>query len=134
VKLRAVVAMMEHETNTFSPVPTPLRRFGGPEVPRGSEAYRLFKGTGTGFGGFLDLADEAGMEIVTPIAGTRASAARMIRRRVRYAREPNMEQLVAGCWLLVLVLVACADFLGLCPLPSALCPLLCPLPFLKRVA
>jgi microcystin degradation protein MlrC len=69
VKLRAVVAMMEHETNTFSPVPTPLRRFGSPDVPRGPEVYRLFKGTGTGIGGFLDVADEAGMEIVTPIAG-----------------------------------------------------------------
>jgi len=72
VKLRAVVAMMEHETNTFSPVPTPLRRFGSPDVPRGSEVYRLFKGTGTGIGGFLDVADEAGMEIVTPIAGNAA--------------------------------------------------------------
>lgn len=70
--LRAVVAMMEHETNTFSPVPTPLQRFGSPDVPTGSEAYRLFKGTGTGIGGFLDVADEAGMEIVTPIAGNAA--------------------------------------------------------------
>ena len=64
--------MMEHETNTFSPVPTPFRRFGSPNVPRGSEAYRIFKGTGTGIGGFLDVADEAGMEIVTPIAGNAA--------------------------------------------------------------
>jgi microcystin degradation protein MlrC len=72
VKLRAVIAMMEHETNTFSPVPTPLRRFGSPDVPRGSEVYRLYKGTGTGIGGFLDVADEAGMEIVTPIAGNAA--------------------------------------------------------------
>ena len=72
MKLRAVVAMMEHETNTFSPVPTPLRRFGSPGVPRGPEVYRLFKGTGTGIGGFLDVADEAGMEIVTPIAGNAA--------------------------------------------------------------
>ncbi len=72
MKLRAVVAMMEHETNTFSPVPTPLQRFGSPDVPTGSEAYRLFKATGTGIGGFLDVADEAGMEIVTPIAGNAA--------------------------------------------------------------
>ena len=64
--------MMEHETNTFSPVPTPLRRFGSPDVPKGPEVYRLFKGTGTGIGGFLDVADEAGMEIVTPIAGNAA--------------------------------------------------------------
>jgi microcystin degradation protein MlrC len=72
VKRRAVIAMMEHETNTFSPVPTPLRRFGSPNVPRGPEAHRLFKGTGTGLGGFLDVADAAGMEIVTPIAANAA--------------------------------------------------------------
>ena len=31
--MRVVIAMMRHETNTFSPVPTPLARFGaaGPD-------------------------------------------------------------------------------------------------------
>ncbi len=72
MKLRAVVAMMEHETNTFSPVPTPLERFGSPDVPTGPEVYRRFKGTGTGIGAFLDVADGEGMEIVTPIAGNAA--------------------------------------------------------------
>ena len=66
---RVVAAMMEHETNTFSPVPTPLDRFGSPEVPTGKAVYRIFKGTGTGLGAFLDIADAEGMDIVTPIAG-----------------------------------------------------------------
>ena len=66
--LRAVVAMMEHETNTFSPVPTPLARFGSPEVPTGDEVYERFRGTGTGLGAFLGIATEEDMEIVTPIA------------------------------------------------------------------
>ena len=71
---RVVVAMMEHETNTFSPVPTPLERFGrgGFGVPTGREVYDRFKGTGTGIGAFIDVADEAGMEIVTPIAANAA--------------------------------------------------------------
>ena len=70
--LRAVIAMMQHETNTFSPVPTPLARFGSPDVPTGREVYRQFKGTGTGLGAFLDAAEAAGMEIETPIAGNAA--------------------------------------------------------------
>lgn len=70
--LRAVIAMMHHETNTFSPVPTPLARFGSPDVPTGREVYRRFKGTGTGLGAFLDAAEAAGMEIQTPIAGNAA--------------------------------------------------------------
>ncbi len=69
---RAVVAMMEHETNTFSPVPTPLSRFGSPHVPTGAEVYKIIKGTGTGIGGFLDVADADEMEVVTPIAGNAA--------------------------------------------------------------
>ena len=61
--MRFVIAMMQHETNTFSPVPTPLARFGtdGISVPTGDAAYQAFKGTGTGIGAFLDLADDAGM-------------------------------------------------------------------------
>ncbi len=70
--LRAVIAMMQHETNTFSPVPTPLARFGSPDVPTGKEVYRRFKGTGTGLGAFLDAAEAAGMEIETPIAANAA--------------------------------------------------------------
>jgi microcystin degradation protein MlrC len=66
--MRAVIAMMQHETNTFSPVPTPLARFGSPDVPTGRDVFRLFKGTGTGLGAFLDAAEAAGMEIETPIA------------------------------------------------------------------
>ena len=74
---RVVIAMMQHETNTFSPVPTPLERFGrsGLGVPTGHEVYEQFAGTGTGIGGFLDVADEAGYEIVTPIAGNAAPSA-----------------------------------------------------------
>ena len=69
MSMRAVVAMMEHETNTFSPVPTPIERFGTPDVAIGKEVYRRFKNTGTGLGAFLDVADEEAMEIATPIAG-----------------------------------------------------------------
>src|SRR5271154_873524 len=72
MKLRAVIAMMQHETNTFSPVPTPLARFGRPDLPAGKEVIRRFKGTGTGLGAFLDAAEAAGMEIETPIAGNAA--------------------------------------------------------------
>ena len=68
---RVVVAMMEHETNTFSPVPTPLERFGrgGFGVPTGPEVVERFRGTGTGLGGLLDVALDAGYR-----AGFRALA------------------------------------------------------------
>jgi microcystin degradation protein MlrC len=72
-----VIAQMKHETNTFSPVPTPLARFahGGPAPYEGREVYEAFKGTGTAIGAFIDLADKAGAEAVFAIAGNAAPSA-----------------------------------------------------------
>ena len=67
--MRLLIAMMKHETNTFSPVPTPLARFGhGPGPLYGEAAVRAYRGTGTGLGAYLDLAQREGAEIVVPIA------------------------------------------------------------------
>jgi microcystin degradation protein MlrC len=68
-EMRLLIAMMKHETNTFSPVPTPLARFGnGPGPLYGEPAIRAFRGTGTGLGAYLDLSAREGAEIVLPIA------------------------------------------------------------------
>jgi microcystin degradation protein MlrC len=73
--MRLLIAMMKHETNTFSPVPTPLQRFGpsssdknGPGPLYGEAAVAAYRGTGTGLGAYLDLAAREGAEIVLPIA------------------------------------------------------------------
>jgi microcystin degradation protein MlrC len=63
--MRLLIAMMKHETNTFSPVPTPLARFG---PLHGDAAIRAYRGTGTGLGAYLDLAEQEGAEIILPIA------------------------------------------------------------------
>ncbi len=70
--MRIVIAMMKHETNTFSPVPTPLERFArGLKTPGSGDAvYQSFKGTGSGLGAFFDLADEIGAEMSIPIAAS----------------------------------------------------------------
>ena len=67
--MRLLIAMMKHETNTFSPVPTPLARFGnGPGPLYGAAAVDAYRGTGTGLGAYLDLAAREGAEIVLPVA------------------------------------------------------------------
>src|SRR5258708_2866232 len=63
--MRLLIAMMKHETNTFSPVPTPLARF---RPLYGEAAIRAYRGTGTGLGACLDLAERERAEIVLPIA------------------------------------------------------------------
>src|SRR5437762_2853789 len=67
--MRLLIAMMKHETNTFSPVPTPLARFGhGPGPLYGDAAIEAYRGTGSGLGAYLDIAARERAEIVLPIA------------------------------------------------------------------
>ncbi len=96
---RAVVAMMEHETNTFSPVPTPITRFGRHRegVPRGKEVVELYGGTGTGIGAFIDVARSAGMEMVTPIAGNAAPSGKVEREAYRAMTDAIVEAVATGC-------------------------------------
>lgn len=63
-----LVACISHETNTFSPVPTPLSAFGGGQGPlRGEHAYDSFRGTGTATGGLIELAERIGANVQVPI-------------------------------------------------------------------
>jgi microcystin degradation protein MlrC len=69
--MRLLLAMMKHETNTFSPVTTDLARFargGGAMPPRGAEAIAAYRGTGTVTGAFIDIAEREGAEIEMAIA------------------------------------------------------------------
>jgi microcystin degradation protein MlrC len=67
---RFVTAVFKHETNTFSPVPTPIGAFGryaGESGPvYGEEALAAYRGTNTPVAAFIDLA--AGAELVFPVA------------------------------------------------------------------
>jgi microcystin degradation protein MlrC len=62
---KLVVAMMMHETNTFSPVPTPLASF---RPLAGQAAIEEFRATNTQLGGFLHVAHEVGAELSVPLA------------------------------------------------------------------
>ena len=71
-----LIAQMSHETNTYSPVPTDLARFAGGlpgsgAVPlAGPAVAESFGGTRSGVGAFLELAEEAGADVVTPISAS----------------------------------------------------------------
>lgn len=62
---------MKHETNTFSPVPTPLERFARypHDTPyRGRDAYDAFRNTGSALGAFIDLCEERNEEFTVALA------------------------------------------------------------------
>ncbi|HEX7969300.1 MAG TPA: M81 family metallopeptidase [Stellaceae bacterium] len=66
--MRLVIAMMKHETNTFSPVRTDWQRFRDWGAYLGPEARRAYEGTAMPIGAYLKLAREIGAEVVTPVA------------------------------------------------------------------
>ena len=59
---------MQHETNTFSPIPTPWEAFGENGPLLGRDALEGMKGTRLPMAAFLELARREGAEVVTPIA------------------------------------------------------------------
>ena len=69
--MHIVIAQMKHETNTFSPVPTPIQRFavGTPLPHEGAAGVQALRGTGSGIGAFIELAEKAGATITLPVAG-----------------------------------------------------------------
>ena len=97
--MRLVIAQMKHETNTFSPVPTPLARFArGGGLPLEGEAVReAFKGTGTAIGAFIDLADAAGAESVYPVAGNAAPSAPVDTDAYEYMAGRIVDAVAKGC-------------------------------------
>ena len=70
---RWVAAVLRHETNTFSPIPTPVKDFGrigptdGPAV--GDETWRFYRNTNNPVAAYIDLAEEEGVELDFPFAG-----------------------------------------------------------------
>ena len=63
--MKLLIARLNHETNTFSPVPTPLESF----FPSyGVAAYQENKGMRTAMAAFIDLAETIGATLVTPVS------------------------------------------------------------------
>lgn len=97
--MKIVIAQMKHETNTFSPVPTPLARFGrgGLGPLEGDAALTAFRGTGTGIGAMIDAASAAGAEIVLPIAANAAPSAPCSDATYEHIVERICDAVAAGC-------------------------------------
>jgi microcystin degradation protein MlrC len=65
--MKILIARLNHETNTFSPVPTPLASFA---PTYGEAAYQSSVGMRTAMAAFIDLANTLGATVVTPVSAT----------------------------------------------------------------
>ncbi|TAK85132.1 MAG: M81 family peptidase [Betaproteobacteria bacterium] len=97
--MKLVLAQMKHETNTFSPVPTPLARFGhGRERPwEGRGAYEELKGTGSALGAFIDLAERAGAKVVLPVAAQAWPSGRVEQEAYEFIASRIVDAVAQGC-------------------------------------
>jgi len=70
-KMRFVIALMRHETNTFSPIATPLSSFcrgTGVDGPvSGEAAIRACEGTNNAAAAFIDMVRSQGDEFIMPL-------------------------------------------------------------------
>jgi microcystin degradation protein MlrC len=95
--MRLVIAMMKHETNTFSPIRTDWQRFLDWGAYLGPEARRAYEGTGMPMAAYLDLAKSAGAEIVTPVAAEAMPSGPVTKEAYETMSDAILAAVAEGC-------------------------------------
>jgi microcystin degradation protein MlrC len=98
MRRRYVIALIKHETNTFSPIPTPLASFGHGEGPAFGDAARArFEHTNTPMAAYLDIARREGAHVVTPVAAESWPSNKASRATFETLLRPLEDAVRAGC-------------------------------------
>ncbi len=93
-----VIALIKHETNTFSPIATPLSAFGHGHGPHfGDEAKEAMRGSNTPFAAFLDIAEREGASVATPVAAESWPSGACSRATFETLMAPLEAAVAAGC-------------------------------------
>jgi microcystin degradation protein MlrC len=97
--MRIVIGQMKHETNTFSPVPTQLERFGAgrPQPLDGEAAIQAKRGTGAACAAFIELAEQAGATIDFAVAGDAPPSGPVHQEAFEYMAGRICEAVARGC-------------------------------------
>ena len=100
--MKVLAATMSHETNTFSPVPTPLTRFGrGEAPPEGAAALAAARSQRATLSGMVAEADARGAELVVPIMANAPPSGPVDRNAYRYMTDTILAA-AEGCDALLL--------------------------------
>jgi microcystin degradation protein MlrC len=94
--VRFFVAMLAHETNTFSSIPTDRALFEAHDLRYGGELLEAFRGTGTCLGGMIDAAGGAGVTLVPSLAAAASPAGRVTKAFYAEARDRLLADLRAA--------------------------------------
>jgi len=96
--MKFLIARLNHETNTFSPVATPVASFA-PDYD--DAAFQANKGMRTAMAAFIDAAQRLGAQCITPVSATAnpsgtvdAEAYRVLTDRIDERRHRGAHTLV----------------------------------------
>ncbi len=96
--MKIVVAAFSHETNSFSPVPTTIDKFGVGTGPYfGPAARAAFEKTGMPMAAFIRLAEAAGATVVTPVAARCSPSAPVDRAAYETVCDAILAAIAEGC-------------------------------------
>src|SRR6516162_485805 len=96
--------MMMHETNTFSPLATPIDSFGRAGALSGAAAIAEMEGTNTSLGGFIEVARGAGAEFTVPMAASAHPSGLVTRAAYEQMTTAIVDEIKKGCDAVLLAL------------------------------
>ncbi len=94
--MRIIIAMMKHETNTFSPIVTDWRRFEEWGAYLDDDVVAAYGDTRMAVAAYLKLARETGAEIVTPLAAEAMPSGRVVEAAYEYMAGLICDAIRAG--------------------------------------
>ena len=84
---RILIGSANHETNTFGPTPTGLQEFRNRTLLFGDEIPARFRGTHSPIGGFIEVLEAQGMEIVYSIAAEAMPSGTVTREAFEFIKQ-----------------------------------------------
>jgi len=94
--VRFFLAMLSHETNTFSNVPTNRAQFEARDLRYGGEIIETFRGTGTCLGGMIGAAERLGATLVPSVAAAASPAGLVTRDIYEHVKQRMLADLQAA--------------------------------------
>ncbi len=94
--MRIFLAMLSHETNTFSNVPTDRAQFEARDLSYGGEIVEAYRGTGTCLGGMIGAAERLGMTLMPSVAASASPAGLVTRDIYQHVKQRMLTDLKAA--------------------------------------
>jgi len=91
--MRLFLAMLSHETNTFSNVPTDRGQFEARDLRYGGEIVETYRGTGTCLGGMIQAAERLGATLIPSVAASASPAGRVTRDIYEHVKQRMLADL-----------------------------------------